>query len=111
MKAVRFQIFETDKVLVSHSGLATHSVVGRGHFHALRHFGALVLDNANVPIGVIQRILGHENRKTTEIALYSVGEGERKAINKFEEIFENHTQNCKKKGAIRIDFLTTSNFM
>ena len=25
------------------------------------------MDDANVPIGSIQRILGHENRKTTEI--------------------------------------------
>jgi integrase len=30
-------------------------------FHALRHFGASVLDGANVPIGSIQRILGQEN--------------------------------------------------
>jgi len=35
-------------------------------FHALRrHSGASVMDNNNVPIGAIQRILGHENRKTT----------------------------------------------
>ncbi|MFC1534499.1 tyrosine-type recombinase/integrase, partial [Thermodesulfobacteriota bacterium] len=31
-------------------------------FHALRHFGASLLDQKNVPIGTIQRILGHENR-------------------------------------------------
>jgi integrase len=36
-------------------------------FHALRHAGASVLDKSNVPIGTIQRILGHENRTTTEI--------------------------------------------
>jgi len=36
-------------------------------YHALRHLGALILDNANVNIGSIQRILGHENRTTTEI--------------------------------------------
>jgi integrase len=36
-------------------------------FHALRHFGASMLDQANVPIGSIQRILGHENRATSEI--------------------------------------------
>ncbi|MBM4296014.1 MAG: site-specific integrase [Deltaproteobacteria bacterium] len=43
-------------------------------FHALRHFGASVLDRANVPISSIQRILGHENRTTTEIYLHSIGE-------------------------------------
>jgi integrase len=37
-------------------------------FHALRHSGASIMDNSNVPIGAIQRILGHENRTTTEIS-------------------------------------------
>jgi integrase len=36
-------------------------------FHALRHSGASVMDKRNVPIGTIERILGHENRTTTEI--------------------------------------------
>jgi integrase len=40
-------------------------------YHALRHFGASLLDQANVPIGSIQRLLGHENRATTEIYLHS----------------------------------------
>jgi integrase len=53
-------------------------------FHALRHFGASVLDRANVPIGSIQRILGHENRTTTEIYLHSMGEAEREAMLVFE---------------------------
>jgi len=43
-------------------------------YHALRHFGASLLDQANVPIGSIQRILGHENRATTEIYFHSIGE-------------------------------------
>jgi integrase len=55
-------------------------------FHALRHFGASLLDASNVPIGSIQRILGHENRTTTEIYLHSIGEGERGAM----KVFENH---------------------
>jgi len=42
------------------------------------------LDNANVPIGAIQKILGHENRTTTEIYLHSIGELEREAIAIFE---------------------------
>jgi len=61
-------------------------------FHAFRHFGASVLDNANVNIGAIQRILGHENRKTTEIYLHSVGESEREAMRIYEEASQNsHT--------------------
>jgi integrase len=61
-------------------------------FHALRHFGASVLDNANVNIGSIQRILGHENRTTTEIYLHSIGESEREAMRIYEQATENsHT--------------------
>lgn len=52
-------------------------------FHPLRHSGASVMDNNNVPIGSIQRILGHENRKTTEIYLHSIGDAERKAMQVF----------------------------
>ncbi len=62
-------------------------------FHALRHFGASVLDSANVNIGSIQRILGHENRTTTEIYLHSIGESEREAMKIYEEISEkSHTE-------------------
>jgi integrase len=55
-------------------------------FHALRHFGASTLDNANVNIGAIQRLLGHENRSTTEIYLHSIGEAEREAMRVFEKM-------------------------
>ena len=58
-------------------------------FHALRHFGASMLDQANVPIGSIQRLLGHENRTTTEIYLHSIGESERQAMAVLEERFEH----------------------
>ncbi|MGA1825361.1 MAG: tyrosine-type recombinase/integrase [bacterium] len=62
-------------------------------FHALRHFGASLLDNANVPIGAIQRILGHENRTTTEIYLHSIGQAERHALAVLErECQKSHTQ-------------------
>jgi integrase len=54
-------------------------------FHALRHYGASILEKANVPIGSIQRILGHENRTTTEIYLHSIGESEREAMAVFEK--------------------------
>ena len=54
-------------------------------YHALRHSGASVMDNSNVPIGSIQRILGHENRSTAEIYLHGISNSERDAISIFEE--------------------------
>ena len=54
-------------------------------FHALRHAGASVLDESNVPLGAIQRILGHESRQTTEIYLHSIGHAERDAIQVLEQ--------------------------
>lgn len=54
-------------------------------FHALRHSGASLLESLNVPIGAIQRILGHENRTTTEIYLHSIGDSERLAMEIFEQ--------------------------
>ena len=62
------------------------------------------MDGSNVPIGAIQRILGHENRKTTEIYLHSMGEAERDAMRTFEKARqESHTNptlesNERKKG-------------
>ena len=56
-------------------------------FHALRHFGASLLDQKNVPIATIQSILGYENRKTTEIYFHSFGEAERHAMGISNEIF------------------------
>jgi integrase len=70
-------------------------------FHALRHFGASMLDSANVPIGSIQRILGHESRSTTEIYLHSIGDSERQAMDILNAQFENfsHTNShTNKKG-------------
>jgi len=53
-------------------------------FHALRHAGASIMDNSNVPIRAIQKILGHENLSTTEIYLHSFGTAEREAISAYE---------------------------
>jgi hypothetical protein len=55
-------------------------------FHPFRHFTASILDDLGIPIGTIQRILGHENRKTTEGYLHSIGEAERKAMLKLESV-------------------------
>ncbi|MEW6381019.1 MAG: tyrosine-type recombinase/integrase [bacterium] len=54
-------------------------------FHPLRHSGASIMDNNNVPIRRIQKILGHENQKTTEIYLHSIGEQERLAMAVYEQ--------------------------
>lgn len=54
-------------------------------YHPLRHSGASIMDQSNVPIGTIQRILGHENRATTEIYLHSIGQAEREAMVLFEK--------------------------
>jgi integrase len=53
-------------------------------FHPIRHSGASIMDGNGVPLGAIQRILGHENRKTTEIYLHSMGDSERDAMRVFE---------------------------
>ena len=39
-----------------------------------------MLDRANISIGSIQRILGHENRTTTEIYLHSIDEIDQAAM-------------------------------
>ena len=50
------------------------------------------MDNNNVPTGVLQRILGHENRMTTEIYLHSITEAERHAMSICQRARENsHT--------------------
>jgi integrase len=68
-------------------------------FHALRHFGASLLDQAKVPLGAIQRILGHESRTTTEIYLHSMGEMEREAM----EVFERISTGAAPEGESHID--------
>jgi integrase len=61
-------------------------------FHALRHLGASILDRENANLGAIQRILGHENRTTTEIYLHSIDGAEREAIKLYERATTNsHT--------------------
>ena len=53
-------------------------------FHALRHAGATVMENSNISIGTIQKILGHEKRSTTEIYLHNLGASDRQAMDVFE---------------------------
>ena len=58
-----------------------------------------MLERSQVSIGDIQRILGHENRSTTEIYLHSIGESERKAMSIFdrEMATESHTESHTEK--------------
>jgi len=73
-------------------GLCKAAGVRYFRFHPLRHSGASIMDGNNVPIGAIQRILGHENRKTTEIYLHSIGDLEKQAMAAFERAREkSHT--------------------
>jgi integrase len=72
--------------------LCNRAEVRHFRFHALRHAGASIMDNENVPIGSIQRILGHENRTTTEIYLHSISGTEREAMAIYERaIQKSHT--------------------
>ena len=74
-------------------GLCKKAGVRYFNFHALRHSGASVMDSLGVPIGSIQRILGHEQRSTTEIYLQSIGNSERRAMAVFEEASKHsHTK-------------------
>jgi integrase len=67
-------------------------------FHPIRRSGASIVDGNNVPIGAIQRILGHENRKTTEIYLHSMGDLERHAIDTVEQARQkSHPADDQKK--------------
>jgi integrase len=65
--------------------LCTKAGVRRFSFHALRHAGASLMDSCNVPLGSIQRILGHENRTTTEIYLHSINQSEFAAMAVYEQ--------------------------
>jgi len=50
------------------------------------------MENNNVPVGAIQKILGHENRSTTEIYLHALGKAEQDAIQIYEQARTNsHT--------------------
>ena len=80
-------------------------------FHPIRHAGASIMDNEKVPIGSIQKILGHENRKTTEIYLHTVGDSEREAMARFEKARKkshtnSHTEKEGQKKRVRRGHLT-----
>ncbi len=55
------------------------------------------MDSLGVTNGSIQRILGHEQRSTTEIYLQSIGNSERQAMAIFEEASKNSHTNSHTK--------------
>ena len=62
------------------------------------------MDQAEVPLASVQRILGHENRTTAEIYLQRLGDSEREAMTVLEQVTENphtgsHTRPRKKTRA------------
>lgn len=59
--------------------------VKRFGFHALRHAGASLMANINVPMVDIQAILGHENPSTTEIYVHTSGKTAREAMAAYEK--------------------------
>ncbi len=75
-------------------GLCRKAGVGTFQFHALRHFGASLMDRNAARLGSIQRILGHESRRTTEIYLHSLGDSEREAIEIFERALQGNGGLC-----------------
>ena len=50
------------------------------------------MENNNVSIGTIPKVLGHENRATSEIYLHSIGNAERIALDIYEAARKSLTQ-------------------
>lgn len=58
--------------------------VAHFNFHNFRHAGASMMANENVPISVIQEILGHASRRTTEKYIRSLKGTRHKAMQSYE---------------------------
>lgn len=70
------------KTLCKRAGISFYT------FHQIRHFMATYMhDIMKVPTGVLSGILGHENKRTTEIYLHSVDEAQREAMMRLEGVF------------------------
>jgi integrase len=68
-------------------------------FHAIRHFTATYLHDAlKVPTGVIGGLLGHKEKRTTEIYLHSVEESAREAMKKLNDLLAVHACCFEGKG-------------
>lgn len=66
------------------------------------------MDNANVPLGTIQRILGHSQRRSTEIYLHTLGEAERQAMAVFERASEKSLTQVSHDGEPRLELVAVN---
>lgn len=64
-------------------------------FHPLRHAGASYMESNGIPISVIQEILGHENRKTTERYIHSIGNSKVEAFKILQKNRRKLMSHCK----------------
>ena len=56
-------------------------------FHSIRHFTATLMHDAGkIPTGVIGGLLGHQDKRTTEVYLHSVEESARNAMQKLDSM-------------------------
>lgn len=53
-------------------------------YHPLRHQGASVMDHVGTPLGSVQRVLGHADRRTTQHYVHGVDVAERQAMEEYE---------------------------
>jgi len=60
-----------------------------GWYHALRHYSARLLADKNVPLPIIQEILGHEDIRTTRIYIQNLKDSVRNAVELLCEEEEN----------------------
>jgi integrase len=87
----------TDRKKIMHT-LCKRAGVKYFRFHAFRHLGASMLAELGISIEPIQKILGHENRTTTEIYLHSLGEAERRAMDALENMDREDNKKRDNKG-------------
>jgi integrase len=62
------------------------------HLHSLRHSGASWLVQSNVPLGYVQRILGHSSITTTQIYAHSTPEHLRESVSRLDALFGSKIQ-------------------
>jgi len=68
-------------------------------FHAIRHFSSTYgNDVLKISTGVLSGILGHEDKRTTEIYLHSMDEAAREAMRRFEGAFTVAADFCRFSG-------------
>ncbi len=62
------------------NGLCKKAAVKPFGYHALRRYGASLLADKNVPMPLIQEILGHEDIRTTQIYIQTIKNSVKQAV-------------------------------